>query len=221
MKKKEKLKKWNKIISLTVRFFLVLAIFTGLYTSQYEGTFLALFTLWLTFFPNILKRRFGVYLPSSLQIIITLFIFAAQYLGELHGFYDKFWWWDIMLHTTSGFVLGIIGFMFVYLLNDKYDKNVNLSPFFIILFSFCFAVTVGVFWEFFEFGMDRLFGFNMQKFRGVGQDGLIDTMLDLIVDSIGALVVSILGFFYIKEKQDLFFSNLFSSWFKKNNFFNS
>lgn len=215
MIKTKELKKWNRVINLAVRILLVIAIATGLYTSQYEGMFLALFTLWLTFFPNMLERRFKVYLPASLQILITLFIFSAQYLGEMHGFYDKFWWWDIMLHTISGFVLGIIGFMFVYLLNNKYDENVKLSPFFIVLFSLCFAVTIGVFWEFFEFGMDRIFGFNMQKFREVGQDGLIDTMTDLMVDTVGALIISIMGHFYIKEKHDLFFTKLFASWFNK------
>lgn len=217
MKKAKKIKRWNRIISLTLRFLLVLAIITGILTNQYEGIFLALLTLWLTFFPNIMERRFGVCLPSSVQILITLFIFAAQYLGEMHGFYERFWWWDIMLHTTSGFVLGSIGFMFVYLLKDKYDTNIKLSPFFIVLFSLCFAITIGVFWEFFEFGMDRLFGFNMQKFRGPGENGLVDTMTDLMVGSIGALFVSIWGYIYIREKKDLFFTQLFAHWFKNDN----
>lgn len=215
LKSSKRLNTWNRFISLTVRILLILAIITGIATNQAEGLFLAILTLWLTFFPNILQRMFGIYLPSSIQILITLFIFAAQYLGEMHGFYYKFWWWDIMLHTVSGFVLGMIGFMFVYMLNEQYDKNVKLSPFFIILFSLCFAVTVGVLWEFFEFAMDRLFGTNMQKFRLPGEDGLIDTMGDLFVDTIGALIMSTLGYIYIREKKDLFFTNLFSSWFKK------
>jgi uncharacterized membrane protein YjdF len=215
MMKNTNIKKWNKIISLIVRIMLVVSVATGLLTSNFEVVFLSVMTIWLTFFPNIIERRFGVYLPSSLQIVITLFIFSAQYLGELNNFYERFWWWDIMLHTVSGFVLAIIGFMFVYLLNEKYDKNVSLSPFFIVLFSLCFAITIGVFWEFFEFGMDRIFGHNMQKFREAGQDGLVDTMVDLIVDSLGAIIVSAMGYIYIKQKHDLFFTRLFTSWFNR------
>lgn len=119
-----------------------------------------------------------------------------------------------MLHTTSGFVLGIVGFMFVYLLNKNYDTNVTLSPFFIALFAFCFAVMIGALWEIYEFGMDRIVGFNMQKFRGPGQDGLVDTMFDLIVDSIGALIVSVLGYLSSKEKKQVSLSTFFSSWIK-------
>ncbi|MGE5474523.1 MAG: hypothetical protein ACM3UU_09910 [Ignavibacteriales bacterium] len=215
MQKARMPKKWNEIISWTIRAILIIAIVAYLFTGRFDGLFVLVITLMLTFYPNVLEKRFRVYLPSSMQIIITVFIFAAQFLGELRGFYDRFWWWDIMLHTTSGFILGIIGFMFVYMLNQQYDKNVNLSPFFIVLFAFCFALTIGVIWEFYEFGMDRIFGLNMQKFRNPGEDGLVDTMVDLIVDAVGAGVVSIFGFLYIKQKHDLFFTKLFSSWFRK------
>lgn len=214
MNTQKRLYHWNRIISFFLRFLLIIAIITGIATRQAEGILLAVLTLWLTFFPDILKKMFGIYLPSSIQIIVTLFIFMAQYLGEMHDFYYRFWWWDILLHTVSGFVLGIIGFMFVYMLNESYDKDVKLSPFFIVLFSFCFAVTVGVFWEFFEFSMDRILGTNMQKFRLPGEDGLMDTMSDLFVDSVGALIMSFLGYIYIRQKNDLFFTKLFSGWFK-------
>lgn len=122
-----------------------------------------------------------------------------------------------MLHTTSGVILGLIGFLFVYLLNEKGNKNVNLSPAFVILFAFCFAITMGVFWEFFEFGADRILGYNMQKFRMPGQDGLIDTMTDLIVDALGALVACIVGWLYIKKRNDVLFNDYFDRWFKKEN----
>ena len=138
-------------------------------------------------------------IPKRLEIIITLFIFAAQVLGELNGFYDKIPWWDTMLHTTSGIILGLAGFLVVYLLNEKGDANVNLSPIFVVIVAFCFALTMGVFWEVFEFGADRLFGLNMQKFRMPGQDGLVDTMEDLMVDAIGALVACIAGWKYMKK----------------------
>jgi uncharacterized membrane protein YjdF len=206
--------KFNDFISWLIRALLVFTIVRDILIKNYEGLFIVILTLILTFYPNILERRFRVYLPSSIQVIITLFIFAAQYLGEIRNFYERFWWWDIMLHTTSGFVLGIIGFMFVYLLNKNYDTNVTLSPIFIALFAFCFAVMIGAIWEIYEFGMDRLVGFNMQKFREAGQDGLIDTMVDLIVDSIGALVVSVLGYLNITQNKQGSLSKTFSSWFK-------
>lgn len=204
----------NDFISWFVRVLLIFAIVRDIFIKDYDGIFIVVLTLVLTFYPNILERRFRVYLPSFIQVIITLFIFAAQYLGEIRNFYERFWWWDIMLHTTSGFILGIIGFMFVYLLNKNYDTNVTLSPIFIALFAFCFAVMIGVLWEVYEFSMDRLVGFNMQKFREAGQDGLVDTMLDLIVDSIGAFVVSVLGYLNIKENKQLSLSKVFSSWVK-------
>lgn len=206
--------KLNDFISWTVRGLLIFAIVRDVLLKEYDAIFIIALTLVLTFYPNILEKRFRVYLPSSIQVIITLFIFAAQYLGEINNFYDKFWWWDLMLHTTSGFVLGIIGFMFVYLLNKNYDTNVTLSPFFIALFAFSFAVMIGALWEIYEFGMDRLLGLNMQNFRGLGADGLVDTMLDLIVDSIGAFIVSTLGYLRIKENKQISLSKVFSSWVK-------
>lgn len=214
MKKLIKEIELNDIISWSVRVLLIFTIFRDISLKNYDGLFIVILTLGLTFYPTILEKEFRVYLPSFIQVIITLFIFAAQYLGEVKNFYEKFWWWDIMLHTTSGFLLGIIGFMFVYLLNKKYDVNVTLSPFFVALFAFCFAVMIGVLWEIYEFSLDRLFGYNMQKFRGLGQDGLVDTMLDLIVDSAGALVISILGYFNIKENKQVSLSKMFSSWIK-------
>lgn len=207
--------KLNGLISWIVRALLIFAIVRDVLIGNYDAIFIIALTLFLTFYPNILERRFRVYLPSPIQIIITLFIFAAQYLGEINNFYERFWWWDIMLHTTSGFVLGIIGFMFVYLLNKNYDTNVTLSPFFIALFAFCFAVMIGTLWEIYEFSMDRLVGFNMQRFRGPGEDGLVDTMVDLIVDSAGAFIISILGYLTIKENKQVSLSIIFSSWFKQ------
>ena len=102
-----------------------------------------------------------------------------------------------MLHTTSGIIL-------------------KLSPFFVVMFAFCFAVTMGVFWEFFEFSADRILGTNMQKFRfpELGQDGLVDTMTDLFVDAVGALITSIVGYFYIQKKNDVLLRDYFKNWFR-------
>lgn len=205
----------NEIISWIVRALLLVAIVDSVFSKSYQNTFVAFLTFVMTFYPSILRKRFRVYLPSSLQIVITLFIFAAQFLGELRDFYYRFPWWDNMLHCISGSVLGIIGFMFVYFLNKTHIKKTKLSPIFIALFAFCFAVMIGVVWEIFEFSADRLLGLNMQKFRLEGEDGLVDTMTDLIVDSIGALIVSSVGYIYMKDEKKLLKKKVkLEEWFK-------
>jgi len=214
---KEKVSKNNKIrmiVTNFVRIALILIYIRGWIIQDHSQDFIITLTFFMTYYPSILAKRFGVYLPARLEITITLFIFSAQVLGEMNGFYDKIPWWDTMLHTTSGVILGLVGFLFVYLLNEKGDKNVNLSPIFVVLFAFCFAITMGVFWEFFEYGADRLFGLNMQKFRMPGQDGLVDTMEDLIVDTLGAVVACIGGWIYMKKKKDTLFNDYFDEWFE-------
>lgn len=206
--------KMRMIVTNFVRIALILIYIRGWITQDHSQDFIIAITFFMTYYPSILAKRFGVYLPARLEITITLFIFAAQVLGEMNGFYDKIPWWDTMLHTTSGVILGLVGFLFVYLLNEKGDKNVNLSPIFVVIFAFCFAITMGVFWEFFEFGADRLLGYNMQKFRMPGQDGLVDTMEDLIVDTLGAVIACIGGWIYMKKKKDTLFNDFFDEWFE-------
>lgn len=216
--KKENSKKIeiNEIISWIVRILLVLAIVESVFSKSYQNTFVASLTFVMTFYPSILRKRFRVYLPSILQVVITLFIFAAQFLGELHNFYYKFTWWDNMLHCISGSVLGIIGFMFVYFLNKTHIKKTKLSPIFIALFALCFSISIGVFWEIFEFSGDRLLGLNMQKFRMNGEDGLVDTMTDLIVDSIGAFIVAVIGYIYMKDEKKMLKKKVkMEEWLKK------
>lgn len=216
--KKENLYKKNRssmIITNLVRIALIFTYIRGWVMQDHSQDFLIILTFIMTYYPSVLEKRFGVYLPNTLQIIITLFIFSAQVLGEMNGFYDKIPWWDTMLHATSGTILGLLGFMFVYLLNEKGDANVNLSPIFVVIFAFCFAITMGVFWEFFEFASDRLLGYNMQRFRLPGEDGLVDTMEDLIVDTIGAGVACIFGWIYMKKQNDTLFNNYFDRWFRQ------
>lgn len=201
----------NEVISWIVRILLVIVIVESIITKKYQNTFIGVLSALMTFYPSLLKKRLRVYLPASLQILITFFIFAAEFLGEFYNFYYKFPWWDNMLHLISGSVLGIIGFMFVYFLNKTHIKKTRLSPFFIVLFAFCFSVTIGVFWEFFEFSVDRLFGFNMQKFRLPEEDGLIDTMVDLFVDTLGAFIVATVGYIYMKNNK----KNRVKKWIKE------
>lgn len=118
-----KTQKINMWITNIVRILLIAIIIRGIIVNDNSQMFIALLTIALTFYPSILSKRFGVYLPASMQIVITLFIFGAQYLGEIKDFYRIIPWWDTLLHTTSGVILGVIGFMFVYLLNEKYGKK--------------------------------------------------------------------------------------------------
>ncbi len=194
---KEKNKKVNldRVFTNIFRILLVFAIGGNLTEGNWLNMFTAITTLALTFLPYLISQKNHIYLPRSFQTVIFLFIFAALYLGNLRDFYTIFWWWDLMLHTLSGVILGFIGFLLIYLLNKDVKVNVMLSPFFVVLFSATFAVTMGVLWEVYEFSMDSIFALNMQK------SGLVDTMWDLIVDTIGAVFSSIIGYLYLKNQQ--------------------
>ncbi|WP_461204675.1 hypothetical protein [Clostridium sp. DL1XJH146] len=195
--------KFERAFANIFRILLVLSAIITFLRGDYLDCFVSIFTLFLTFIPFILADRNNIKLPASYQIIILAFIFAAQYLGELNSYYYKFWWWDSMLHTFSGVILGFSGILLVYILNRMEDVDVYLSPFFVALFAFTFAVSIGALWEIFEFTMDTTFGLNMQK------SGLVDTMWDLIVDSIGAIVAAVYGYLYERHEKTGMFETLF------------
>jgi len=165
---------------------------TPLYTST--------LTLFLTFLPAIFERNYKISLPAEFEIIIIIFIYASIFLGEVRGYYTKIWWWDIFLHTFSGLILGFIGFIILYVL---YDKNfIKARPLILVIFSFSFALAIGAIWEIFEFAIDSIFGLNMQK------SGLVDTMWDLIVDALGAFIISLAGYHYLKKVETPLFRRL-------------
>lgn len=157
--------------------------------------------------PGILKHRIKLEIPSNMLILYTLFLYAAIYLGEVKSFYYTVTHWDTILHTFSGAMLGALGFSFVTLLNKEEKIPMHLSPIFVAVFSFCFAVTLGVFWEVYEFTFDGILKLNMQKFalEGgellAGRAALADTMKDLIVDSVGAFVMCTIGYISLKYKK--------------------
>ena len=212
---------------------MVLQIFNG----NYENVFLCFLTLLLLIIPSLIQVNFKIELPTTLEIIILLFIFAAEILGEIQEYYIKIGSWDTILHTLNGFLMAAIGFSLVDILNREERMKFQLSPVFMSIVAFCFSMTVGVMWEFFEYGMDCLFQFDMQKdtivqtissvmldpegrnvpvvISGIqdvivnGQNlnlggyldiGLHDTMKDLLVNFVGAVVFSCIGYFYIKSK---------------------
>ena len=225
------------IVYFTLRLLVIIMLVLQLLNRNYENAFLCVLTLLLLVMPSLIQITFRVELPTTLEIIILVFIFAAEILGEISEFYLMFPFWDTVLHTLNGFLAAAIGFSMVDLLNRSERTKFNLSPLFMAIVAFCFSMTIGVVWEFFEFGMDQIAGYDMQKdtvlhtIRSVtldpegrnvpyvisgitetavnGQElgvggyldiGLIDTMQDLIVNFIGALIFSVFGFFYVKSR---------------------
>jgi uncharacterized membrane protein YjdF len=148
--------------------------------------------------PLVFRRRLPIEIPSEIQLFVILFLFATLFLGEVRDYYERFWWWDLALHGTAGLLLGMLGFMIVYMLNENEHVDLHMRPSFVALFAFCFAVTIGAVWEIFEFAMDQTFGLNMQKPMLGDPSGLTDTMWDLIVDTIGAAIVSLAGWRYLR-----------------------
>lgn len=182
---------------------LVMAVEASL--SAWRGLWLHLLVvlavMTMTLAPIILSRQFKVHVPAQFQVWVILFVFAALFLGEVRDYYTRYWWWDIMLHTSSGVLLGILGFLLVHVLNEDRRIDLKLSPGFVACFAFFFALAMGALWEIFEFAMDKLAGTNMQKpFLG-DPSGLTDTMWDLIVDALGALMVSAYGWRYLRRGQ--------------------
>ncbi len=162
--------------------------------------FFAALSLIVCNLPILIEKRGTVFLPIEFELVITWFVFASLLLGEGFNFYCRFWWWDLMLHTTSGILLGFVGFLIVYTISHM--KNVNLSPVFVAIFTFCFAMALGSLWEIYEFVMDSLLGTNMQH------HSLVDTMTDLIVNAIGGIVTAFIGYFYVRGGDSLLFSRL-------------
>lgn len=220
-----------------LRALVLVALVRQLMRGSYESAFLCILTLLLLYVPSWIQVKLRIELPPPLEITILCFIYAAEILGEVNAFYVVIPGWDTMLHTLNGFLAAAVGFSMVMLLNDSERLTFDLSPFFLALVAFCFSMTIGVLWEFFEFGMDTLFHLDMQKdtvlhniysvtldpansnrvvsVTGIGEVfingeplgaggyldiGLIDTMKDLFVNFIGAVVFSVTGYFYAKSK---------------------
>ncbi len=236
----------NKQLVYTIYFLLrlvvILILVAQFFNKNYENALLCILTLVLFMLPSAFERRLHIDLPDTLEIIILLFIFAAEILGEIQSYYITFPYWDTMLHTINGFLCAAIGFALVDILNREERISLSLSPFFMAVVTFCFSMTIGVLWEFFEFSMDHLFLVDMQKdtiintistvnldpnhgtaavviqgitdvillledgtqmplgLGGYLDVGIIDTMKDLFVNFIGALVFSFIGYFYVKSR---------------------
>ena len=229
-------------VYLVLRGLIIFTLIRAVLRREYQSVFLCALSLVLLIMPSIISRKLKIVLPSTLEIVILLFIFAAEILGELNSFYVRVPHWDTMLHTINGFLCAAIGFALVDMMNRNDRFTFQLSPLYLAIVSFCFSMTVGVLWEFFEFSGDYFLGMDMQKdtivhaIHSVNMDptltntvvhvrdiadvilvhsdgsqqtlglggyldiGIIDTMKDLFVNFIGAVVFSFIGYFYVKKK---------------------
>ena len=180
----------SPILLLAIRAMLAAEMTLAAIRGLWPQALVAAATLALTFVPERMAQFLGVRLPRSFLAMIAVFLFATLFLGEVSGFYERFWWWDLVLHFGSAISFGLFAFLFIFMLfeGDRYAA----PPWAIGFLAACVAMSIGVMWEIFEFGMDQTFGLNMQK------SGLPDTMGDLIVDTLGAALGGLLGFLYLK-----------------------
>ena len=228
-------------VYIILRFLVLGMMVAQFFNRNFENVFLCVLTLILFLLPTILEKQLQIDLPNALEIIILLFIFAAEILGEISSYYTTFAYWDTMLHTLNGFLCAAIGFSLVDLCNRHKRVSLSLSPIYMAIVAFCFSMTIGVLWEFFECAMDVFFFLDMQKDTVVnsissvmldptgsqipvaihditdviivadGQEiplglggyldiGILDTMMDLFVNFVGAIVFSTVGYFYVKNR---------------------
>lgn len=183
----------NRFLTMSLKLILIAGVALELAQGDWLKAAATFGVVIVTFLPVALGHRFDVRIPPEFELLAVVFVYASLFLGEVRGYYAKFWWWDILLHTGSGLLLGIFGFLLVHVMNEKKDLHMSMKPAFVALFAFTFALGAGALWEIIEFSIDQLFGTNMQK------SGLVDTMWDLIVDGIGALTISILGYGYLMK----------------------
>lgn len=163
-------------VYLLLRFFVILTMIAQFFNRNFENVFLCLLTLILFVLPTIFERQLMIDLPDTLEVIILLFIFSAEILGEIQSFYTTFLGWDTVLHTLNGFLCAAIGFSLVDMFNRNERFSLDLSPVFMAIVAFCFSMTIGVMWEFFECFMDVTFGFDMQK------DFIVDAIRSVSLD---------------------------------------
>lgn len=185
----------------TVWFLLVASIIFAVLEQNWMAVLISVLTTLSVFYIIRLNARMDFKLPSSIILLATFFIYASLVLGEAFSFYEKFWWWDLVLHSVSALGFGFVGMIILIALFR--GNKLKASPIVISMFAFSFAMAIGAIWEIFEFMMDQTLGINMQK------SGLRDTMTDLIVDMFGALISCTIGFLYLKfVKHDVILKKL-------------
>ncbi len=200
-------------MTLVIQAALTVALILFLARRDWENVFLTGLVIGLTLVPAFLWQKYRLYLPPEFQLISAAFVFLSLFLGFAQDFYYRFWWWDFVLHTGSGFMLGIAGFIALYLLNQTDRLPQEVSPAFRCFFGVTCAVFLGVLWEIFEFACDQIAPYwNMQSV----DTGVADTMWDLIVDTIGAVIVALMGYAYLKTGKYSFLADAIHGFIRKN-----
>lgn len=248
-KKYHETSKKSIAVYLILRILVVISMIFQLVLGNFQNAMMCILALILFTIPTIVSEKFKIGIPSLLEAIIYLFIFSTTILGEINNFYGLIPFWDTILHTLNGFICAGIGLSLVDLLNQN-SKKIHLSPMYVVLVAFCFSMTIGVLWEFFEFAADNVVKTDMQKDRivqsistvelnkegknepvkikdiektviyakdgsvtiienGYLDIGIIDTMKDLFVNFIGAIVFCGIGFLYIKNREKYQFAKNF------------
>jgi hypothetical protein len=180
-----------------MRFIIAISFLISLWQGNWVDALSSVFIFILMMAPSLLKKRYKIYIPIELDVALVSFVFFNLYLGSFHNYYEQFAWFDGVSHFLSGILLGIVGFVLVYFLNERGSKALILSPGFVSLFAVTFSLAVSVVWEIYEYTIDLLLGFNMQE------NGLPDTMGDFIVNFVGAVIVAIIGYIWMKKHKIL------------------
>jgi uncharacterized membrane protein YjdF len=199
----------RNILTFVLLFTLILAFVLALIQHSRAYLLMTIIISVLIFIPRIMGRLYKVDIPAPLEIYAVVFIYATLFLGEINNYYNTFWWWDVLIHISSGLAFGIIGFIILYMLHKS--ENIKTSPKTVAIFSFAFALAIGALWEIIEFSIDSIFGpisNNVLMQSGTFywtniHTGLADTMKDLIDDAIGALFSGIMGYLYIKRESGI------------------
>ena len=191
-----------------MRALVAFAFVSFLFLGDWADAFNTALIFLLMVAPSFLKSKYSVYLPFELDLAIVSFIFFTLFLGSLRDFYELFPLWDTVLHFQSGILLGIVGFVLIYILNEQKTKRLELNPGFISFFAVTFSLAISVVWEIYEYIVDTFLGFNMQE------TGLPDIMGDLIFNAIGALIVGLVGYFWMRRRQKLPFTPRLLSGFR-------
>lgn len=190
-----KLEEWKTVwrerrsvtmVYILLRISVVLVMLAQIFNGNFENVFLCVLTLILFMMPSVLEKKLDITLPNTLEIIILLFIYAAEIMGEIGAYYVTFPYWDTVLHTLNGFLCAAIGFSLLDILNRHSEARFHLSPLYLAIVAFCFSMTVGVIWEFFECTMDQLFFLDMQK------DTVVNTIGSIMLDPTGGNTSTVL-----------------------------
>jgi len=203
----------TSIITLAILVWLAIGLILFIIRGDWENVFLTLAVIGIIVVPSFLLRESRVHVPPEFQLIAVVFVFLSLFLGSAGDFYDKYWWWDIVLHIGSGFLFGIVGWIVLFLLIQTDRLPRAIRPGLVFVFGVTFATTLGVVWEIFEFAVDSIWpSVNMMS----QETGVNDTMQDLIIDFIGAVMVGLMGWAYTKTGRFSFVVDGLKKFLQKN-----